>query len=76
MEKKLSSNAGHHEASTCRIRGESADHARNETTKEGFHPGFETQGRCHQESKPVALMAPQKVLYVLQILKKKIFFAT
>ena len=29
---------------------------------EGIHPGFETQGRCHQKFKTVISVAPQEGL--------------
>ena len=38
---------------------------------EGIHPGFETQGRCHQKSKTGVSVALQKRTCVLQIFKKK-----
>ena len=40
--------------------------------KRGIHPGFETQGRCHQKSKTGVSVAPQKGL-VSSKFKKKVF---
>ena len=45
-------------------------HAGEEARKQGIHPGFENQGRCHQKSKTGVSVAPQKGL----VSSKKIFF--
>ena len=42
----------------------------NETQKQGLHPGFETNGRCHQKFK---IKGFTKSTYVLQKFKKKKF---
>ena len=38
----------------------------DEAHKQGIHPGFETQGRCHQKSKAGVSVAQQKRIDVLQ----------
>ena len=43
-----------------------------EACKQGIHPGFGTQGRCHQKSKTVVSMAPQKRTHLLQKYFKKV----
>ena len=35
-------------------------HSGGKTCKQGIHPGFETQNRCHQKSKVTVSVAPQK----------------
>ena len=37
--------------SRCRTKGESEDHTVEKACKQGIHPGIETQGQHHQESK-------------------------
>ena len=46
----------------------------DEAHKQGIHPGFETQGRCHQKSKTGVLVALQKRIDVLKnfFLKKSL----
>ena len=49
------------------IRGESQDslyftHTVEKTQRQGIHPSFETQGRCHQKSKAGVSLATQKGL--------------
>ena len=36
--------------------------AREKARKRGIHPGFETQGRCHQKSRTGVSVAPRKGL--------------
>ena len=38
---------------------------------EGIHPGFETEGRCHQKSKNMGISGPIKRTHVLQNFKIK-----
>ena len=41
-------------------------------TGKGIHPGFETQGRCHQKSKTGLSVAPHKgLIFSEKIIKKK-----
>ena len=44
-------------------------HAGNEALKRGIHSGFETQGRCHQKSKPELSVASQKGLMASKKIK-------
>ena len=37
-------------------------HGGNKACKHGIHPGFQTQGKCHQKSKTGVSVAPQKDL--------------
>ena len=37
-------------------------HTGKEARKQGIHPGFETQGRCHQKSMTGESVLPQKGL--------------
>ena len=39
-------------------------HTGKKARQNGIHPGFETQGRCHQKSKTGVSVAPQKGLFV------------
>ena len=45
-------------------------HAGDEAYNSGIHPGFETQGRCHQKSKTGISVASQKVLTAIFFVKK------
>ena len=42
-----------------------------DTSTQEIHPGFETQGRCHQKSKTGVSVAPRKELMSSKNLKKK-----
>ena len=46
-------------------------HASDKAAKWGIHPGFETQGRCHQKSKTGVSVAPQKGLVSFKRVLKK-----
>ena len=39
--------------------------------KWGIHPGFEFQGRCHQQSKTGVLVAPQKGMMSSKVFLKR-----
>ena len=45
-------------------------HADNKAGKQGIHPGFETQGKCHHKSKTGISMALQKGLMSSIFFKK------
>ena len=47
-------------------------HAGAEAQKQGVHPGFGTQGRCHQKSKTGVSVASQKGLTFSKIFFKKL----
>ena len=73
ISRRLSCHADLYTVSRCHTKCESEDHTGEKACKQGTHPGFDTQGRCHQKSKIHILVsvAPQKGLASSKFFFKK-----
>ena len=69
--KWLSCHTGCQEGVASEVNLKNPWHTGRETCWQGVHPGFETQGRCHQKSNTGVSVAPQKGLMSLKFFKEK-----